>query len=406
MRSILHIRIEPFFVLVERNRHPELAGRPVIVGRAKGNTSGVVVSASKDACKCGVKEGMSVRQAQRSCPEAAVLKADHAAYRQVSEDFMDILSRCSPLLEPDMLGNAYMDVTGSRRLFGSAARISGLISAEVSKRLNMPAFIGCGSNRLISKIASGAASDSGKLFVYIGDDMWCRVSSPMPVNALDPINERIEKRLHELGVSSIGQLAAIPEHLLIRQFGPIGSVIRKQCSGIDSSVVKAAYPPDIIIIEHPFAHTVEEPAEAEEYLNAMAGQAHIKLRKRGALAGEITLNLQDDSQDKSQDKSTFHSAYLRFKKPTDSVYSMQQSLAKLLHSIMNPGMQISRMRISLSDLTHGASSQMCLFGDGERKKRLNRACELIRERFGDGSVFIASSLSATGRAGVLPRIAA
>ena len=409
MRSILHVNIDSFCAAVERKRRPDLLGKPVIVGRAKGSTSGVVVSASEEAQKAGVQENMSVRQAQRACPDTVVLRADYASYRQVSDDFLDILAQYSPLLEPDSLGSAYLDVTASRDLFGDASQISARIASEVSERLDLPLSVGCASNKLLAGIASmlphrdraGFAIDRlphyDRAGFAIPPGSESEFLSPLPVGVLDAVNGKIEKRLHELGVSSVGQLAEIPERLLVRQFGPIGSIIKKQSLGIDSSPVKAAYPPEIIIIERPFDTALEEPAEVEEHLRQMASETQIKLRKRCSLAGEVTLKLFDDSF------SNLIPSYFRFKRPTDAIL---QSLVKLLRSKVRAGMQISRVQIVLSDLTQGDGLQLCLIGEGERKYRVESAIELIRERFGEGSVFLAASLVPAGRARVLSRIAA
>ena len=392
MRSILHINIDSFFAAVECKRRPELLGKPVIVGRTKGNTSGVVISASREAQKAGVGEGMSVRQAQRACPDAVVLRADYALYRQVSDDFLNTLAQYSPLLEPDSLGSAYLDVTASRNLFGDASQISARIASEVSEYLDLPLSIGCASNKLLARIAS-------RLGFVIPPGSEREFLSPLPVGTLNAVSDKIERRLHELGVSTVGQLARIPERLLVRQFGPIGGIVRKQSVGIDSSPVKAAYPREIIIIERTFDTALEEPAEVEEHLRRMASEAQIRLRKGYALAGEVTLKLFDES--------VLGGATVlgvtTFKKPTDLASTVLQ---KLLGFKMKPGMQISRVRIVLSDLTRGDGLQLCLIGEGERRNRVESAIELIRERFGEGSIFLAASLMPAGRARVLSRIAA
>ena len=440
MRSILHIKIDSLPAVVEQKRRPELRGKAVVVCEPRGNTSGVVVSASREARGAGVEEGMSVRQSQRVCPGAVVISADHGAYRQVSALLLDILAQYSPLLEPDSLGSAYLDITASRNLFGDARQIGALISSQVSD-LGLPISIGSASSKLIAGIASGM----GKPFAEIKPGFESSFLSPLPVRALGSVNCKVGKRLGELGVHTIGQLAMIPERLLVRQFGPVGSVIYKQSLGIDSSQVKAAYPSDVINSEHMFENAIEEPAQIEEHLREMTVEALVKLRKRGGLAGEITLtlfvdrglwnadrgleevapsplagegwgegetllgrDLQSRPQGQPEDfQSPFSiSAYFRFKKPTDSAAAIVQALGKLLISKMTAGMQIYAVQIVLSDLTQGSSSQLCLIGNGERRDRLDRVVELINERFGDGSMCVAASLAPSGRARVLSRIAA
>lgn len=360
---------------------------------------------------------MSVRQAQRACPDAAVLRADFALYRQVFEQFLDILAQYSPLVEPDTLGSAYLDVTASRALFGDAPQIAQRIIQEVSDNLQMQTRIGYAPNKLLARIGSICNHQSSICNLHIG--------------ALDAVSPRIEKRLRELGVTTVGQLARIPERLLVRQFGPVGSVLKRQAAGIDSTPVKAAYPPEIIIIEQTFCSPLEEPAEIEQYLARMASEAEMKLRKRHALAGEIVLRLQvtgyrlqgmnslpPGGEGWGEGESVHltphagisgvqsRNSLFHFKKPTDSAPHMLQQLTKLLRSKMTPGMSVTGCEIVLSDLVKGDGLQLSLIGESEQRIRLDRAVELIRERFGEGSIVFANSLAPTGRDRVLSRIAA
>ena len=394
MRSVLHVNLEHFFVEVERRRRPELVGKPVIVGKPKGSTSGVVVSASPEARKAGVEEGTSVRQAQHSCPGAIVPRANYAECAQVASQFLDSLVQYSPLVEPDSPGSAYVDVTASRNLFDDAGA---RIISDIFDRLRLPVCVGCASNKLLAGIASGM----GRKITRVAPGSEAGFLAGLPINALDAVTGKIEKRLRELGVTTVGMLAGIDERLLTRQFGPVGGVIKKQSLGIDWSPVKAAYPREIIIIEHTFDNEVEEPAEIEAHLRDMACDAQAKLRKKGCLTGEVTLSLLDESA--PSQPSTFN---FQLSTHNDSAYSIFRALVKMLGHTMRPGMRISGVQVLLSGLTRGEGLQLCLIGEGERRRRLDGAVELIRERFGEGSVCLATSLIPTGRARVLSRIAA
>lgn len=388
----------------------------MIVGAPKGNTTGIVASASWGARKLGVEEGMSVRQAQRACPDAVVVVSDDAVYIQENEIILNILTQYSPLLEPEKLGSAYLDVTASRALFGDARQIAEAAASRIKAESGLPVSIGLGPNKLLARVASSNIPRSGtttcsggicnpsrkRAVIEIKPGSEHRFLAPLPVGALWAVNSKIMKRLKELGVATVGQLAEIPERLLVRQFGPVGSVIYNQARGIDGSQVRAAYPPEIIIIEQTFLKPALEPGEVEVYLREIASGAGIRLKRMSKLAGELTLKLFDESGGGEE----CIPAWFRFKKPADSPESITQALVKLLQAKMQPGMEISRVQVTLSDLTPGASSQLCLIGDGERRQRVERAVELIRARFGDGSICPAASLAPRGRARVLSRIAA
>jgi len=428
-RSILHIRIDSFCAVVEQMRRADLRGKPVIIGRVRGNTSGVVVSASREAGKFGVEDGMSIRQARRTCPDAIVLNEDPGSYAQVFNSLLDILARYSPLLEPDLLGSAYLDVTASRSLFGDAADIAERISRQAPEEMGLQVSIGIASSKLVARAASSSRHAG---IVKVSPGFEEKFLSTMPVNVLDPVSGKIARRLGELGVSTIGQLAAIPERLLVRQFGPLGSLIGRLSLGIDQSQVRAAYPPDVIIGEHTFDNPAQEPMEVWEQLRLVAENVVMNLRKRGGLAGEVMLEMDSGLQTREEASGIANpgrtnndsnpgrtknvdgpahpcagqglSALHHFKKPTDSTASIALVLERLLLSKMQPGMEISKVRVTLCDLTPGTSAQLCLMGDGERRQRLERAVEIIRERFGERSVFFCSGRIPFVRAGfeILP----
>lgn len=383
-RDILYLNIDNFPASIEQHLHPDLKGRPVIIGIPKGNTSGVVVSASREARKLGISEDMSIRRAQRICPDAVVMQADFAVYRQLFDDFLTLCSRYSPLLEPDILGCAWMDVTGSRNLFGRPIDIANAIAREVSERLGLSMSFGCAPNKLVAKIASSA----GRKFTRVMPGGEKGFLSPMSVSTLDAVNAKIGKRLAELGISTIGELEQIPEDLLVRQFGSVGSVIKKQSMGQDFIPVKAAYPPEIIMIEHMCDQPLCEPADVEQCLRKIVSDFAIKLDRGNALASEITLTLFDESEGSPVPIP----AYFRFKKPTRSAYAMIQTLGKLIASKMNAGMEISRVRVVLSDLSREGGHQLCIIESGRDKERLEKAVEQIKDRFGDDAVFLAAGL--------------
>ncbi len=397
-RTILHIKVVNFPSAVERIRCPDLVDKPLIIGHARSSTSGVVYCTSEEARECGVEEGMSLRRAQRSCPDAVVLQADLALYKQENIKYLDILMHYSPLLEPDLLGSAYLDITACRNLFGSAKQVAEEISSKVSSCMGLTVNVGCASNKLLARVASSAS----RPFARVREGFESKALAPLPVNMLEPVNTRIEKRLSDLGVITIGQLALIPEQLLVRLFGPVGSLMKMQAQGIDMQQVKAAYPFEVIKSEQMFSISVEEPLQVEERLLEMLSSAQMQMRRKNMLAGEVLLTLYVSAASKVLSVPS----YFRFRRPTDSIAHIKQVLSKLLMMTMKPGMEVVGACIEFSDLTSGVSAQLCLVGEGERENRLDRAVDLLRKRFGDNSVLIASSLTPSSWGGALSEIAA
>ncbi len=397
VRTVLYARIDAFYAAVEQKTRPELAGKPVAVAAPKGNTSGVVISASKQARERGVAEGLSVRQAGRVCPGLVVIKPDYALYNQFSDAFLDVLSGYTPLLEPEGPGCAYMDITGSSLLFGEAYSIASNIIIQMGQAIGMPVHIGCAANKLVAK----ATVDPIRLFNRIKPGHEKEFLAEMQMNTLDVVTPVIEKRLGELGVYTVGRLASIPDSLLCKQFGAVlARSLKNRAIGIDFAPVRMGYPVEVINIEHTFEPEAEEPVEVETQLDRMAYAAQTKLRDCGRLAGEIILGILPAGQQQMLP------TLFRFKKPTDDPAHIHQTLVKMLGSIMTAGQPVERVRVSLSGLARIKGGQLALIGPNERETKMINTMESIRKRFGDSSMRLASSYIETGREKVYTRAAA
>jgi len=288
----MHFYMDSFCASLEQLRKPELAGKPVVVTRNSGGAE-FVVSASREAAAQGARESMTARHAGRCCPDGIFVPASWDVYREASDAVMDILSKYSPLLEPQSLDRAYMDVTGCFSLFGSPESIASEVRRKVEKEVGVPISVGVARNKLVSGAASSAAGPSGCLEIEPGSER--EFLSPFPVGRLWGIGPKIEKRLLNLGVTTVGELAAIPERLLIRQFGALGSRLRRLSLGIDHSRVMALYPPTTISTEHTFYCEEDEPCEpelVEAYLLRMCDRLAMKLRQKDKQAGMLTLRLE------------------------------------------------------------------------------------------------------------------
>lgn len=400
--------MESFFAAIEAGRRPELAGKPVVVAKSAGSTSGVVVSVSFEARASGVSEAMTVRHAGRICPDAVFVPADYALYRSVSSEIMDIFSRYSPLVEPEALDRAWVDVTGSRRLFGGPRKIA----VEAMRAIGETGYIasaGIASSKLVAQVASGAhnvgAGFKPALKIVAPRDESAFLA-PLSVDLLPGVGSKTSRRLFELGVKTIGQLAAIPEKLLIRQFGEAGGRLRGRALGIDHGQVRADWPPEVINIEHMFPDPLFEPAEVEEKLRPIADRLAIELRVSNRLAETISLVLRNvEAHVPTPDTQHLTPAVWRLKRPVNHAPDILFALKRLLPMQMKPDMEVIGVNVALSDLTVGEGVQLSLLGAGERRRRLDRLVEVVRERFGDGALIYASSLTASGRERAFARIA-
>jgi DNA polymerase-4 len=386
-RSILYVGTDSFFSQIESLRKPELSGKPVVVIRERGRAAGIVICASQEARECGIEDGMGSRRAQRKCPDAVIIKADYAVYRDMFENMLDILSQYTPLLEPNAQGSAYMDVTGSRNLFGESRTIAFHIIDEIKRKLGLDVRVGCGSSKLIAQVAFNTGERL--LLVKPGDER--EFLKDLPIETFLSVYSQmvkvkdLEKRLLGLGVRRIGQLTGVPQSLLIRQFGKEGSILSRLAGGVDESAVEAKYPFETIDIEHTCEYELGEPVEVEAVLDDMASDAYTLLKTNNMLTGEIFLRFYWDAESIP--------GYFRFKTATDSRESILYALVKLLRDRMKPGMLVYKVKVRLLDLDKGRPAQLCLFGTGEQNYRVDRTVEMIRGRFGEKSISTAASVN-------------
>ncbi len=245
-RAVIHIDLDAFFVSVEIKRRPELAGRPVIVGGSGDpEKRGVVSAASYEARRYGISSGMPLRRAKRLCPEAVFLPVDFEAYERESERFMEILRGYGAPVESFGLDEAFIEVTAGPEEdpFPPAVRMAADMKRRVKERLGLSSSVGVAPNKLLSKLASGMKKPDG--FFVIKERDVERVLRDLPVRRLWGVGPKTEKRLGELGIKTVGELARVPLGHLERNFGPVfGRMLHDHARGVDDSPVVPFHEPN------------------------------------------------------------------------------------------------------------------------------------------------------------------
>ncbi|MBC7294218.1 MAG: DNA polymerase IV, partial [Thermoleophilia bacterium] len=227
-RAIVHLDFDAFFAAVEENRDPSLRGRPVIVG---GGERGVVATANYVARRYGVHSAMPIRTARRLCPQAVFLPGNHRLYREYSQRLLALLETYSPLVEQVSLDEAYVDLTGTERLFGSPVDTARLIQQRVAQELDLSISVGVASNKLVAKVASDYHKPGGFTVVPAGKE--AEFLAPLPVEKLPGVGPVLLEQLRDRGVATIGDLARIPPRLLRLSFGEWGEVLAQRARGED-----------------------------------------------------------------------------------------------------------------------------------------------------------------------------
>src|SRR5947199_3584978 len=209
--SFLHADLDAFYASVEQRDDPRLRGRAVIVGM------GVVLAASYEAKACGVRTAMGGAQARRLCPEAIVVPPRMKAYSEASRAVFKVFEQTSPVVEGLSIDEAFLDARGLRRISGTAAEIAARLRRDVRERVGLPITVGVARTKFLAKVASGVAKPDGLLVVP--PDRELAFLHPLPVEALWGVGTVTAEKLHELGISTVGEVSELGEGALVTLLG-------------------------------------------------------------------------------------------------------------------------------------------------------------------------------------------
>jgi DNA polymerase-4 len=209
--TILHADLDAFYASVEQRDDPRLRGRPVIVG------GGVVLAASYEAKAYGVRTAMSGRRARRLCPHAIVVPPRMSAYSAASKAVYRVFEDLTPLVEGLSIDEAFLDVRGLERIWGTPAQIAVRLRQEVRARVGLPITVGVARTKFLAKVASGVAKPNGLLIVP--PDRELAFLHPLPVEALWGVGPITAGKLRRRGITTVGQVAQLSEAMLISILG-------------------------------------------------------------------------------------------------------------------------------------------------------------------------------------------
>src|SRR4051794_9790575 len=229
--SILHADLDAFFASVEQRDDPALRGRPVIVG------PGVVLAASYEAKAFGVRTAMGGRQALRLCPDAAVVSPRFAAYVEASRAVFEIFRETAPVVEGLSIDEAFLDVRGMEHFKGTPRHIAETVRREVREQVGLPITVGVARTKFLAKVASGVAKPDGLLVVPPGQEL--AFLHPLPVERLWGVGPVTSTKLRERGLATVGQVALLPEDLLVSILGPAaGRHLHALAHNLDPRIVR------------------------------------------------------------------------------------------------------------------------------------------------------------------------
>jgi DNA polymerase-4 len=372
--TILHVDMDAFYASIEQRDHPELRGRPVIVGGIEGR--GVVCAASYEARPLGVRSAMPIVTAKRLCPQAVFLPVRMKHYAEIGRHIRAVLLSFTPLVEPLSLDEAFLDVRGCEGLFGPATQMARTIKERVFAKTSLVASVGVAGNKFLAKLASDHGKPNG--LVCVPPDQVSRFLESLPVGRIWGIGAKTEKRMHALGIRTIGQLAALPEGILADHFGKAGSHIWQLARGEDAREVVPDREAKSISTETTFAQDVGDPRVLRDWLLEQVDQVATRLRHVMAYAGTVQLKLRS---------SAFRTRVraMSLSEVTDSTQALWQAARSLLERSLTPDiLPLRLLGVGLTNLTRQGAVQGDLFEptDRRRESALDQAVDQIRRQLG------------------------
>jgi DNA polymerase-4 len=368
--TILHADVDAFFAAVEQRDDPRLRGRPVIVG------AGVVLAASYEAKAHGVRTAMGVGRARRLCPQAIVVKPRMSAYADASRALYRVFDDTTPLVEGLSIDEAFLDVRGVRRLSGTPTEIAVRLRGEVRERLGLPITVGVARTKHLAKVASGVAKPDGLLVVP--PDRELAFLHPLPVERLWGVGPATAARLHELGITTVGQVARFGEAALIALVGRAsGRQLHALAHNRDPRPVRATRRRRSMGAQRALGRSRTSFADLDASIVALVDRVTRRMRAARRVGRTVVLRLRFDDFSRATRSHTLSQATAG----TEAILAAARDLlATAVPLIERRG--ITLVGIAVSNLDDGRAVQLALPFDGQSSDALDAAIDEVRERFG------------------------
>jgi len=375
--TIFHADLDAFYVEVERQYDHSLLGKPVIVGGM--GPRGVVATASYEAREFGVHSAQPTTIARKLCPQGYFLPGNHSLYSEVSKKFMHILRRYSPTVLSVSIDEAYLDMSGTKEIYGPPIGAAETIRQNIRDSIGLPVSIGIGPNKLVAKVCTEYAKPDGIFQIeQIGAE---RFFAPQPVRNLPGIGPKAEKALNNLKIFTLGEVAMAPDGLLRRALGPNrAGHIKSRAKGIDNTPLQEPRRAKSMSAETTFDADISSQSEMEVALKKLIERVGTRLRKSGNVARGVSVKL------RFRDFATITRQHT-LTTPSDGDQTIYQTAHALLLTAMRERNESIRLiGISVTGLDQRATQLSLLDSHSKTDSDTSLALDAIRERFGFESI--------------------
>ncbi len=386
-RTILHVDMDAFYAAVEMRDHPEYRGKPLIVGAdpKNGRGRGIVATCSYEARKFGVHSAQPISQAWKLCPQGIYVTPEMDKYARASECIMSILHEYTDLLEQVSIDEAFLDVTGTRRLFGLGPEIARKIKARIRREQTLTASVGVACSKFVAKVASDLQKPDGLVVVDPGHE--AEFLDPLPVGRLWGVGKKSEELLLAVGIERIGQLARWDRADLIRRFGQTGEHLWELAHGIDERPVCPEEGYKSIGHEVTFEHDTDDTELLHNTLLNLSEKVAQRLREHHAKARTITVKFREADFTTYTRRTTLGAGA----ETSEKIFPIA---LKLMRGLLKEGVLVRLIGVYGSGLTTRDTGQLPLFDStAQRDRRLGAALDTINRRYGDRAITRAALVS-------------
>lgn len=386
MRTILLADMNAFFASVTQVLEPQLQGKPLLIAGDKEKRHGIILAASYEAKRQGVKTGMAIWEAKMYCPQAALRSPNYPAYMDFSARILSILRDFSPLVEPFSIDEAFVELTGTEEISGPPLQIARAIKKRIKEEIGVLCSVGIGPSKVTAKMAAELQKPDG-LTILKEEDIPLRLW-PLPVGKLHGVGRHLEKHLNNMGIRTIGDMAASPIYLLEKRFGIIGARLHGFAHGQDSSPVDPHSLDRVKSIGHQITlpRDYTRPEDIKVVLWELAEAVSRRARLGNYTGRTVSLYVRgEDFSGLGRSRSL---------KIATAYPQVIHNLAwKLFLRHWPPEKPIRLLGIALGNLTQPPYKQLSLF---DREEKLYGAVDEIKNRFGESSLLRSSFLLEAG----------
>jgi len=380
-RVIFLVDMNAFFISCETSVNPKLKGHPAAVAGNPKNRKGIILAANYEARAYGVKTTMLIHEALKLCPDLILVPPTRGLYEQKSAEVMKILSRFTPVIQQNSIDEAWLDLTGCEGLFGEPLNIAKSIMDAIRNELDLWCSIGISENKFLAKMASEFKKPLGITELWkkdIKQKLW-----PLKVGEMYGVGKKTEKRLNQLGIMTIGQLADSDREMLVNAFGKYGDELKRLANGIDPSPVTPhpKYESKSISRTTTLSEDITDIEFARSVLLSLAEEVGEEARRHGFKGKTVSIIIRYSDFKTITRQKSIPLSFL-----TKEIY---KAGCELLETNWNAKKPVRLLGIGLSNIDEGLPDQLSIFDTNEdlpdeikRQEKLERAMDEIRTRFG------------------------